>query len=82
MRARAAQGEVVELLIFYSGHGDVDRGEGFVVLEDRRLTRTMLYALLARSPAAHNHVFIDACKSYFLAFDRGPGGYGPPHRVR
>lgn len=79
MRARAARGEVVELLIFYSGHGDVDRGEGFVVLEDRRLTRTMLYALLARSPAAHNHVFIDACKSYFLAFDRGPGGRREPY---
>ena len=74
MRARAARGAVVELLIFYSGHGDVDHGEGFVVFEDRRLTRTMLYALLARSPAAYNHVFIDACKSYFLAFDRGPGG--------
>jgi hypothetical protein len=79
MRARAADGAVVELLIFYSGHGDVDRGEGFVVLEDRRLTRTMLYALLARSPAAHNHVFIDACKSYFLAFDRGPGGRREPY---
>ena len=68
-------------MIFYSGHGDVDHGEGFVVLEDRRLTRTMLYALLARSPAAHNHVFIDACKSYFLAFDgdRGPGGGREPY---
>jgi hypothetical protein len=79
MRAREARGAVVELMIFYSGHGDVDRGEGFVVLEDRRLTRTMLYALLARSPAARNHVFIDACKSYFLAFDRGPGGRREPY---
>jgi hypothetical protein len=74
MRAEAARGAVVELLFFYSGHGDVDRGEGYVVLEDRRLTRTMLHALLARSPAARNHVFIDACKSYFLAFEKGPGG--------
>jgi hypothetical protein len=74
MRAEAARGAAVELLFFYSGHGDVDRGEGYVVLEDRRLTRTMLHALLARSPAVRNHVFIDACKSYFLAFEKGPGG--------
>jgi hypothetical protein len=74
MKAAAARGARVELLLFYSGHGDVERGEGYVVLEDGRLTRTMLYALLARSPAARNHVFIDACKSYFLAFEKGPGG--------
>ncbi len=79
MRARAARGDVVELLFFYSGHGDVERGEGYVVLEDRRLTRPMLHALLARSPAARNHVFIDACKSYFLAFDKGPGGRREPY---
>lgn len=63
-----------ELLLFYSGHGDVAYGEGYVMLEDRRLTRRALYQLLARSPASRNHVVIDACKSYFLAFDRGPGG--------
>ncbi len=63
-----------ELLLFYSGHGDVAHGEGYVMLEDRRLTRRLLYQLLARSPAQHNHVIIDACKSYFLAFERGPGG--------
>jgi hypothetical protein len=74
MQQRAARGETVELLLFYSGHGDVAAGEGYVVLEDRRLTRSALHALLARSPAARNHVFIDACKSYFLAFERGPGG--------
>jgi hypothetical protein len=63
-----------ELLFFYSGHGDVAHGEGYVMLEDRRLTRRMLYQLLARSPARRNHVIVDACKSYFLAFERGPGG--------
>jgi hypothetical protein len=44
------------------------------MLEDRRLTRRLLYQLLARSPGRRNHVIIDACKSYFLAFERGPGG--------
>lgn len=63
-----------ELFVFYSGHGDVAHGEGYVMLEDRRLTRRMLYQLLASSGAERNHVIVDACKSYFLAFARGPGG--------
>jgi hypothetical protein len=74
MRQAAAKGSPTELLFFYSGHGDVSHGEGYVVLEDLRLTRSLLYGYLARSPARENHVFVDACKSYFLAFERGPGG--------
>jgi hypothetical protein len=74
MRVAASGGAVTELLLFYSGHGDVAGGEGYVVLEDGRLTRTMLHTLLAHSPAVRNHVFVDACKSYFLAFDKGAGG--------
>lgn len=73
--ARETQrGNPSELLIFYSGHGDIDAGEGFVMLEDRRLTRSRLFQLLRNSKATRNHVFIDACRSYFLVFDRGPGG--------
>ena len=68
-------GRVVEFSLFYSGHGDVEHGEGFVALRRGRLTRRVLYeGLLARSAATRNHVFVDACKSYFLAFERGPGG--------
>jgi hypothetical protein len=44
------------------------------LLEDYRLTRSGLFSLLTRIGANRNHVFIDACKSYFLVFDRGPGG--------
>jgi len=44
-------------------------------LEEGRLTRTKLYSFLAQSPAVQNHVFVDACKSYYLAFDKGPGGH-------
>jgi hypothetical protein len=80
IRARARQGSPTELIFVYSGHGGVDGGEGYVALEDRRLTRSMLYDLLARSPATRNHVFIDACKSYFLVFDRGPGGRREPYQ--
>jgi hypothetical protein len=79
MRQLKAEGRASELLIFYSGHGDVDRGEGYVVLEGARLTRTRLHAWLARSSAARNHVFVDACKSYFLAFEKGPGGKRTPY---
>ena len=74
MRKASARGATTEFLFFYSGHGDVDGGEGFLVLEDQRLTRSMLFDLLSRSPATHNHVVIDACKSFFVVFDRGPGG--------
>src|SRR5690606_5258777 len=69
MQGAAARGAEVELLLFFSGHGDVAGGEGFIALEDARLTRSRLFELLSRSPAARNHVFIDACKSYFLVFD-------------
>jgi hypothetical protein len=75
-----AAGEKSEFLFFYSGHGDVEHGEGFLALEDGRLTRTKLFQLLSRSKATRNHVFIDACKSYFLAFDRGPGGRRTPYQ--
>jgi hypothetical protein len=79
MRRLKAEGRASELLIFYSGHGDVDRGEGYVALDGARLTRTRLHAWLARSSAARNHVFVDACKSYFLAFEKGPGGKRTPY---
>jgi hypothetical protein len=74
MRVALKRGSEVEFLFFYSGHGDVDEGEGYLSLENARLTRSALFSLLLRSPATRNHVFIDACKSYYLAFDRGPGG--------
>jgi len=79
IRKAAQRGHETELLFFYSGHGDVEGGEGFVTLEDDKLTRRQLFALLSSSLATRNHVFIDACKSYFLAFDRGPGGRRTPY---
>lgn len=74
MAQAAAAGARTEFMLFYSGHGDVDAGEGYVVLDGQRLTRSLLFDLLTRSPATTNHVLVDACKSYFLVFDRGPGG--------
>ncbi len=70
----------VELLFFYSGHGGVAHGEGYVVLEGGRLFRSTLHReLIAASPAARNHVIVDACKSYFMAYPKGPGGQRQAH---
>lgn len=69
-----SRGARTELTLIYSGHGEVAGGEGVVALQGGRLTRTHLRQLLAESPADHNHVVIDACKSYFMAFAKGPGG--------
>jgi hypothetical protein len=74
MQRERAAGRDVELLLFYSGHGDVEHGEGYVLLEDRHLTRRDLATLLARSRASRNHVIVDACKSYFVVFEKRPGG--------
>lgn len=68
------RGKKPELYIFYSGHGDVENNQGFVHLADGKLFRKELLLLLKQSKATINHVVIDACKSYFLVFNRGPGG--------
>lgn len=77
--AAKQSGTRTEFTFFYSGHGDVADGEGFVVLDGGRLTRsTLLDQIIARSPADTNHVVIDACKSYFMVFEKGPGGKRRP----
>ncbi len=68
-------GAETTLLLFYSGHGDVANGEGYVELEDTHLTRTLLRReILERTSADEVHLVIDACRSYYLAFEKGPGG--------
>ncbi len=69
------RGNHTELLFFYSGHGGVKNGQGYVVLVDQRLDRQRLYTKVLKASRAHqNHVIVDACKSFFLAFSKGPGG--------
>ena len=59
----------------YAGHGNVDEsGEGYISLEDQRFSGADLARTVARIPATHVHVIVDACASYFLAYSRGPGG--------
>jgi len=59
----------------FSGHGSVGEGhETRLHLLDAPFTRTDLFhAVLAPSPAAWNHVIVDACNSYFLVRKRGEG---------
>ncbi|MBN2494311.1 MAG: caspase family protein [Deltaproteobacteria bacterium] len=60
---------------FYSGHGNVENNQGYVNLHGEKWTRSDMLELLESSRASVNHVVIDACKSYFLVFDRGAGGH-------
>ncbi len=78
-RARA-EGRRSELFFFYAGHGDADRGRGWVYLADGALPRDAFEALvLDRAGRADRvHVAVDACKSYFLVAGRGPGGERRP----
>ncbi len=81
LAAATAAGRPAEFLFFFSGHGDVSHGEGFLALEGGRLTRTTLQQVLLASPARRNHVIIDACKSYFAVLSKGPGGTRAPYRA-
>ncbi len=66
----------VETLVYfvYAGHGNVKNGEGYLTLEDSRVTGGELAKIVADIPATRIHVVADACASYFLAQSRGPGG--------
>ena len=70
---KAAESGPVELLLYYSGHGDVGPdGRGHLTLAGEKLTRDDLFTwLLSESPADHNHLIIDACGSERLVLARG-----------
>jgi hypothetical protein len=70
IRVQASSGIATELYLFFSGHGDVEGGEGRLILEDRALTRGSLYDLLVASGAGRSHVFLDACSSFLVASKR------------
>jgi hypothetical protein len=73
MQADLRHGDEPELFFVYAGHGDVDAtGQGYVNLQDSKLTRADLYReVIAPSKARFVHVIIDACKSYFMVNSRG-----------
>jgi hypothetical protein len=80
MAAARARGARPVFYFFYSGHGEVEHNRGYVSLGAERFYRDDLLQLLAAAPAWRKHVIVDACKSYFLVFERGPGGRRRPAR--
>jgi len=64
-----------ELSLVFAGHGDVEKGQGFVELADRRLPATDLdEKVLSRLGAGRVHLILDSCNSYFMLNPRKPGG--------
>ncbi|MBN2525966.1 MAG: caspase family protein [Deltaproteobacteria bacterium] len=74
MRAAKKKGARPEFFFFYTGHGNVKNNAGYITATDGRFTRDDLLALVKKSEATRNHLIIDACKSYFMVYERGPGG--------
>ncbi|HWZ92849.1 MAG TPA: caspase family protein [Polyangiaceae bacterium] len=74
--AKAHERHIKTLLYFvYAGHGNVKDGRGYIALEDARLDVSALQAeVLDKIGADQTHFIVDACYSYFLALERGPGG--------
>jgi hypothetical protein len=67
------------LYVVYAGHGNVQDGEGYVLLEDAKLTgEGLLTQVLTPIHADRAHVIVDSCYSFFLAYSRGPGGTRRP----
>lgn len=81
-------GTVSNFYFIYSGHGDVQNNEGFLVLHDGKFTSTdLITSILNRSKAAKNHIIVDACKSYYLVNEKRAQGIRRPiehpfHRSR
>lgn len=67
-------GRAVRFTFVYAGHGDVDRGKGFVELEDGAFGADDLAAAVRRVDATHTNVILDSCNSVFLVAPRRPGG--------
>jgi hypothetical protein len=76
IRADREAGRETHFYFVYSGHGQVGRNhEGYVNLVDARFTRSQLYReVIGPSPAAFNHIILDACQAYFLVQRRGGPG--------
>lgn len=63
------------LYVVYAGHGRSKGEEGYVSLENRRLTGQVIAKEILGPAGAHeSHLIVDACDSVFLALGRGPGG--------
>jgi len=69
------RGVKTTLYVLYAGHGNVDGEVSYLTLEDARLSGAQLAReILDPIAADENHLIVDACYSYLLVGERGPGG--------
>jgi len=79
--AARARGATTTFYFVYAGHGNLRDGQGYINLEDERLTAADLKRRVVDAvPADQVHLIIDACYSGLLAEGRGPGGERRPLR--
>jgi hypothetical protein len=63
------------LYFVFAGHGNLGKQGAYLTLEDQRLTGADLDQRVLRAIGAdESHVIVDACYSYLLVHERGPGG--------
>jgi hypothetical protein len=75
IRTAHQRGVRTSLYVLYAGHGNVDEQSSYVTLEDARLSpRLLAQEILDPIAADTNHLIVDACYSYLLVGERGPGG--------
>lgn len=72
------QGQLTRVYLVFAGHGTIEDNEGALLLEDGRATSGTLETALNQLDASEEHLIIDACNSFFLAWGRGPGGKSEP----
>ena len=72
-------GQQPQFYFIYSGHGDVKNNRGYLALSDGTLdSDDLARRVLGPSPAASNHVIVDACRSYYLVHEKRAGGQRRP----
>lgn len=69
-----AKHERFVVTVIFAGHGDVNEGEGFIELEDGRLSAAELNGWLARINADETRLILDSCNSFAMVAPRKPGG--------
>jgi hypothetical protein len=75
IRTARQRGVRSSLYVLYAGHGNVDEQSSYVTLEDARLPpKQLAQEILDPIGADENHLIVDACYSYLLVGERGPGG--------
>jgi hypothetical protein len=63
------------LYFVFAGHGNLGKQGAYLTLEDQRLSGADLDQRVLRAIGAdESHVIVDACYSYLLVRERGPGG--------